>query len=102
MKAGKPLVLHNGLIDLIFMYHNLWTALPPKLDTFISDVSQMFPAGVYDTKYVADYVARTQVDFVIPYKYFVCSCYGKFNHFTHYLHVLGQLSGVCVSKRVES
>ena len=67
MKAGKPLVLHNGLIDLIFMYHNLWTALPPKLDTFISDVSQMFPAGVYDTKYVADYVARTQVDFVIPY-----------------------------------
>ena len=68
MKAGKPLVLHNGLIDLIFMYHNLWTALPPKLDTFISDVSQMFPAGVYDTKYVADYVARTQVDFVIPYK----------------------------------
>ena len=95
MKAGKPLVLHNGLIDLIFMYHNLWTALPPKLDTFISDVSQMFPAGVYDTKYVADYVARTQVDFVIPFNIL-------FDHFSLYLHVLGQLSGVCVSKRVES
>jgi len=64
VKAGKPLVLHNGLIDLIFMYHNLWTALPPKLDTFISDVSQMFPAGVYDTKYVADYVARTQASYL--------------------------------------
>ena len=48
----------------MFLYHNLWAALPPKLDTFICDVSELFPGGVYDTKYIADYVARTQASYL--------------------------------------
>ncbi|KAJ3115423.1 Target of EGR1, member 1 (Nuclear) [Phlyctochytrium bullatum] len=59
-----PIVLHNGLLDLMFIYKSFHADLPDDLDVFISDVADMFKGGIYDTKYVTDYVTHETSSFL--------------------------------------
>ena len=64
VRCKKRLVFHNGFIDIVFLYQNLYAQLPQTLPTFLADICEMFPNGIYDTKYIADYVCRETSTFL--------------------------------------
>jgi len=53
-ECKKPLVVHNGMFDLMFMLHHIDTPLPEKLSEFGAIIHDYFPE-IYDTKFLATY-----------------------------------------------
>lgn len=64
LSLNKPIIVHNGLLDLMFIYQALYAELPKDLGTFVADMTELFPGGLYDTKYIADYVTREKASFL--------------------------------------
>lgn len=63
VSAACPLVVHNGWIDLLFLYHHLYAPLPPTLDEFLACLADLCP-HVVDTKYLAEYTLREPATFL--------------------------------------
>ncbi|KAI8900463.1 ribonuclease CAF1 [Globomyces pollinis-pini] len=59
-----PVVTHNGLLDLVFLYQSFYAELPSTLSVFIADLSGMFTGGVFDTKYISDFITRESSSFL--------------------------------------
>ncbi|XP_071092887.1 pre-piRNA 3'-exonuclease trimmer-like [Haliotis cracherodii] len=57
----KPLVGHNMLMDLMFMYDKFFQPLPPKYQDFKNSLHQLFPQ-IYDTKHLAFVLRKTLED----------------------------------------
>jgi hypothetical protein len=59
-----PLIVHNGLLDLMYIYDSFILALPEKLERFVMDLAKAFSGGIYDTKHISEKVAKEDVTFL--------------------------------------
>lgn len=48
----------------MYLYYSLFTDLPSNLQMFTADLSDIFPGGITDTKYISDYIAKEPVSFL--------------------------------------
>ncbi|KAJ2784818.1 hypothetical protein GGI15_002145 [Coemansia interrupta] len=54
VRTRVPLVIHNGLFDLMYVYQAFFGPLPDSYQSFVHDLSLMFPGGIYDTKHIVE------------------------------------------------
>ncbi|PVU85787.1 hypothetical protein BB560_006901 [Smittium megazygosporum] len=54
LTSKSPIIVHNGLLDLLFLFHSFVLPLPPTIDFFISDLSSLLCAPIFDTKYLSE------------------------------------------------
>ncbi|KAJ2744449.1 hypothetical protein GGI20_002957 [Coemansia sp. BCRC 34301] len=71
VRAGVPLVVHNGLFDLVYLYQSFFGPLPDTYESFVFDLSEMFPGGIYDTKIIAEHEAPGTATY-LAYMYHKC------------------------------
>lgn len=55
----KPVVLHNGFLDMLHIYNRYIGDLPMNLGSFCSEWLNMFRGGVFDTRYIATKCCNT-------------------------------------------
>ncbi|KHJ75128.1 CAF1 family ribonuclease, partial [Oesophagostomum dentatum] len=66
LSRGVPLILHNGLVDLAFIYHHFYSPIPDSFGEFCNALADLFPidSPVCDTKYLAEYQSRMTGSFL--------------------------------------
>lgn len=47
----KPLIVHNGAMDLMFLYHHFFGPLPEDVNVFKSEINRLFPF-IHDTRHL--------------------------------------------------
>ena len=88
--SPAPLILHNGLVDLLFLYHSFYAPLPPTLNSFMADLSEMLgPDGLYDTKAITEYKLGEERSFLeYVYKKALIGNQRREESGVHYLELL--------------
>ncbi|KFG56988.1 CAF1 family ribonuclease [Toxoplasma gondii RUB] len=54
VEKEKPLVVHNGHLDLLHVFDKFIGKVPGTLPEFCSEMLRLFTGGIYDTKHVAN------------------------------------------------
>ncbi|XP_041358984.1 target of EGR1 protein 1-like isoform X2 [Gigantopelta aegis] len=64
LEANAPVVFHNALVDLVFLYQSFYANLPSSCTTFLADLTEMYGGGIYDTKYITEYRERLTASYL--------------------------------------
>lgn len=64
LKLKKPLIVHNGLLDIMYLYHHFYCELPSNANTWILDMNEMYRGGIYDTKYICELNTDLKISFL--------------------------------------
>ncbi|XP_046364804.2 target of EGR1 protein 1-like [Haliotis rufescens] len=59
-----PVVFHNALMDLVFLYQSFYASLPSSVAAFVTDLTEVFEGGVFDTKYITEYMERLPASYL--------------------------------------
>ncbi|KYR01849.1 hypothetical protein DLAC_01866 [Tieghemostelium lacteum] len=65
-KCNVPVIVHNGILDLLFIFQTFIAELPDQLTDFISILLKYFPK-VFDTKYISEYCDNPETRSFLPY-----------------------------------
>uniref|UniRef100_A0A9J2PAX4 C3H1-type domain-containing protein n=1 Tax=Ascaris lumbricoides TaxID=6252 RepID=A0A9J2PAX4_ASCLU len=70
LSASVPITLHNGIVDLAFIYQHFYSNLPETLVEFLANICDWFTLdesgtpGLFDSKYLAEYSARLKASYL--------------------------------------
>jgi target of EGR1 protein 1 len=59
----KPLLTHNGTLDLMFLYHTFFEPLPDTLPAFCTRLNALFP-DIYDTRHLLNTRMQLRAEFI--------------------------------------
>lgn len=67
----RPIVFHNGLLDLIYFYQHFYCELPQAVPAFICDLDELFKGGIYDTKFICELNTDLKISFLEYLFYYI-------------------------------
>jgi len=63
-RSAPPKTMVGETLNNVSLPQSFYAHLPDRLTTFTADLSEMFPAGIYDTKYVTEFELRLTASYL--------------------------------------
>jgi target of EGR1 protein 1 len=63
-ERGVHLVIHNGFMDMVYVYESFIGVLPDTITGFLHVLAMTFTGGIFDTKYMSKRVANERSTFL--------------------------------------